>query len=144
MTLPLLANEQISGKEKETVFHIVTFHLGVISEVEAECYFSTEKDITGVKGRNRHLMNTSYMPRTLLGALTDPISFNSQNNPVRQVLCSFSRGKNWNLGPGVTAQVADLAFQFIIHVWLTLKPMFFLLCRGNSCSLHLGEPGKSL
>lgn len=39
----------------------------------------------GIKGKE-HLMNASYMSRTLLGAFIDLTSFNSQNNPVRQVL----------------------------------------------------------
>lgn len=34
-------------------------------------------------------MNTSYTPRLMVGAFRDPISFNSQNNPVKQVLNSF-------------------------------------------------------
>lgn len=47
----------------------------------------------GIDGKE-HLMNASYIPSLVLAAFTDPITFNSQNNPVKQVLNSLNGWEN--------------------------------------------------
>lgn len=81
--LPLLLKEEIHWKRN--ILPYCTLSL--------RCYFRGRSKVLSqfrernYKGRReRKTFNPSYMPRTVLDAFTDPISFNSQNNPVRQVL----------------------------------------------------------
>lgn len=95
----------------------------------------------GIEGKE-HLMNTSYIPSLVLAAFTDPIAFNSQNNPVKEVLNSFNGWENSNLG--LEGDRPHNSFSIPTQAQLILKPMLFILHHVNFCSFHLGESEKSL